>query len=78
MKYFKHLGFYLLAIVDAVINFVCSIFGAYPTVDISTNFLILWEMKRINSIRGETEERRAKQDADAATQMQQAKETLDG
>ena len=78
MKYFKHLGFYFLTVVDAFINFVCSVFGAYPTIDISTTFLLLFEMRRVNAVLGGTEKKRSQMDAEATQKFEEAKDSLDG
>ena len=77
-KYLKSLGYYLLTIVDGLINFGCSIFGTYPTVDISTSFLLLLEMKNIQNVREERIQKRQDLDRQASEKFEEAQDGLDG
>jgi len=49
MNYFKLLFFYAISIVDAVINFLGAIVGYYPALELSQDYLISKEMKRVGS-----------------------------
>ena len=78
MKYLHNLGYYCVSFVDSSINFMASIIGAYPKVDLATSFLIYLELKRVDKeIGGRLSSREAnRQKADA--QMGEAKDILYG
>jgi len=74
-NYLKYLVYYFLSLVDAVINFSCSIFGFYPGIEKSTDFLVSVELYRADkTISTRTQEREeqaqeAKKDIDSARSM---------
>jgi len=49
MNYFKLLFFYAIGVIDALINFVCSVVGFYPALELSQDYLISKELKRVGT-----------------------------
>jgi len=48
-NYFKYIVFYLTNMLSTIINFVCSLFGYYPQLELGVSFLVILESKRILS-----------------------------
>jgi len=73
--YIKYLVYYFLSLVDAVINFGCSIFRFYPGVEKATDFLVRLELlgpRKTITERNQTREEeteKAKGDVDLAISM---------
>ena len=78
MKYFKNLGFYFLTIIDGVINFLCSVFGLYPTIDSATNFLLVLEMRKVRGVWDDRAKDRQELGEKADKEFAEAKDTLNG
>jgi len=47
IKYLKNIVYFFLCVVDDLINFLCSLVHTYPKSEISTNFLVFLEMRRV-------------------------------
>jgi hypothetical protein len=47
-NYFKYTLFYGLTLLDSVINFLCSIIGKYPKLELGMSFIIACEVRRIS------------------------------
>ena len=41
------LGFFFFEVLGSVANFMCAVFGAYPSIDLGVGFLLLIEKTRI-------------------------------
>ena len=47
MGYSKLFIYYLISLLDAVINFGCAIVGYYPVLEMSQDYLVSREMRRL-------------------------------
>jgi len=47
MSYFKYIVYFLISIVDSVMNFMCAFMCYYPGVDLSSLFLTRTELGRV-------------------------------
>ena len=45
--YLKYIIYNFLNLFDSFVNFICSLFCFYPKCDISTNFLVSIELRRV-------------------------------
>jgi hypothetical protein len=77
-NYLRHLAFYILSVLDAVINLCCCLVGYYPTVDISSSFLVFLEMRKIQSVIDGSTHNRKEKEREADEKVQKAKVILDG
>ena len=59
------LGFYSCELLGSMLNFLCSCFGYYPSLDLGVRFLILLESKRVVSETLDRQEDRDKKEAEA-------------
>lgn len=58
VKYFKWMAFHGISSFESFVKFVCSVFRWYPDIDLSTSFLMMFEVRRIKNTVSNTQERR--------------------
>ena len=47
INYLKMPMYFLLTVLEGLLNFICSIFAYYPALDFSTSFLVYGELIRV-------------------------------
>jgi len=74
MNYLKSLCFYFLEVVGALCNLLCSVFGAYPSLDLGVSFLVYSEGFRIRKEQTTRQTLRATKEVEANSLKSKAKE----
>jgi len=73
-SYIKFLVYYLLGIVDSILNFLCSFFFYYPGIDLANSFLAKLEVNRVMGIINERNDARLTKMDEAETTIKRLKD----
>ena len=73
MNYLTHLFFYSLDLLSSVLNFLGSIFGLYPKLELGMSYLLYREEKKVTKQDSTRESRRSKQNLQAQEKLEEAK-----
>ena len=74
MKYFKMLGYYFCELLSSFLNFVCSVFGTYPTLELGVMWLLYFEGRRVTKQTQQSTTARKKKEEEAQKLEFRAKE----